>query len=124
MTTFIDRDNYLLDRIITHDGKFSRRLMNTSLRYSCACCLVWEHSLISNEFVSKDYDSTGTVKLIEAFLDYRMNYPDQCIPEGYGPCNYTDAFDLNSFQILRHRNPFDGSAVLIFRFALSIVKFV
>lgn len=63
----------------------------------------------------KNYDSCGAFKMIKSIDDYRVAYPERWIPKGYGPRNYEYVFRLKSLEILHHRNPLDGTAVVIVR---------
>lgn len=63
----------------------------------------------------KDYDGEAAFNMITMINDYRINYPERWIPEGKGPRDYAYVYNLRSIEILRHRNPIDGSAIVVLR---------
>lgn len=45
------------------------------------------------------------------------------MPYGKGPKDFEYVYTLGSFELLKHRNPIDGSAVIVLRWVLFIVPF-
>lgn len=56
----------------------------------------------------------------------RMAEPTRYFPEGKGPLHYKHVYELRCAEVLHHRNPRDGTAVVIIRlvvFCTSVFSF-
>lgn len=68
----------------------------------------------------KNYDSGAAFRMIEYIHAYRVNYPERWIERGKGPRDYDYVYDLRCVEVLRHRNPRDGSAVIVMGYCTEI----
>ncbi|OQR76182.1 alpha-tocopherol transfer protein-like [Tropilaelaps mercedesae] len=79
----------------------------------------WEQVLDDKHLLKflryKDCDSVAAFKMLRAAQEFRLADPKRHFPEGKGPLDYAYVYNLRCVEVLRYRNPRDGSAVAILR---------
>lgn len=79
----------------------------------------WEHILDDKHLLKflryKDLNVPATFKMFDLIHKRRMAEPTRYFPEGKGPLHYKHVYELRCAEVLHHRNPRDGTAVVIIR---------
>ena len=65
---------------------------------------------------ARKFNVEKAYKLMCNFYKVRLQNPSLYVPVGMGPKDFAQLYDLECGTILRHRNPKDGTAVIVCRF--------
>lgn len=63
----------------------------------------------------KKYNVERALRMVEMMCRNERDQNLAHMPYGKGPADFKHVYVLKSFELLRHRNPIDGSAVVIIR---------
>lgn len=65
---------------------------------------------------ARKFNVDKAYKLMCNFYKVRLQNPSLYVPVGMGPKDFAQLYDLECATLLRHRNPKDGTAVVVCRF--------
>ncbi|OQR69713.1 alpha-tocopherol transfer protein-like [Tropilaelaps mercedesae] len=65
---------------------------------------------------ARKFDVDKALKLMRNFYKVRLQNPRLYVPIGMGPRDFKHLYELDCCALLRHRNPLDGTVVLVCRF--------
>lgn len=65
---------------------------------------------------ARKFDVDKAYKLMRNFYKVRLQNPQRYVPIGLGPRDFKHLYELNCAVLLRHRNPLDGTVIVLCRF--------